>query len=44
MASANTDGEPKVSFKNGRYEVIKKIGGGTFGAVYLAFDKELNDR
>ena len=40
---ANTDGEPKVSFKNGRYEVINSIGGGSFGIVYLAFDtKKLN--
>ena len=44
MSSANTDGEPKVSFKNGRYEVINRIGGGSFGAVYLAFDNELKER
>ena len=43
MASANTDGAEKISFKIGKYDIINKIGGGSFGIVYLAFDtKKLN--
>jgi len=44
MASANPDGAEKVYFNKGRYEVIERIGGGSFGVVYLALDKEQIDR
>ena len=42
MAKAN-DIEKK-SFKNGRYNVIREIGEGSFGQVYLAFDTQDMDR
>lgn len=35
--------ERSKSFK-GRYDVIKEIGKGAFGRVYVALDKEYKDR
>jgi hypothetical protein len=43
MASADYN-ESDISFKKGRYSVIKEIGEGSFGRVYLAFDTTLKDR
>ncbi len=48
-ANSDTGGKNKTKLKpldegtvlNGRYEVIRKIGGGGMGAVYLASDKNL---
>ena len=44
MASANFEAEISISFKDGRYTVIKEIGEGGFGRVFLAFDKQEMDR
>ena len=44
MASANYGTESSISFQSGRYTVIKEIGEGGFGRVFLAFDKKEMDR
>ena len=41
MASDNYT-ESKRSFKNNQYNVIREIGDGNFGWVYLAFDAQDN--
>ncbi len=49
VAGSDTDGKNKAKLKpldegtvlNNRYEIIRKIGGGGMGAVYLASDKNL---
>ena len=42
MASSN--GVENKYFKDGRYDVIEKIGEGGFGNVYLALDNQEKDR
>lgn len=44
MASANFEAERSISFQSGRYTVIKEIGEGAFGRVFVAFDKQEMDR
>ena len=44
MASANFEAESSISFNKGRYTFIKKIGEGTFGRVFLAWEKQDMDR
>ena len=44
MASANFEAENSKTFNKGRYTVIKEIGEGGFGLVFLAFDKQEMDR
>ena len=41
MTTANN---VKLSFQEGRYNVIKEIAEGSFGRVYLAFDSQDMDR
>ena len=41
---ASSQNVENKSFKNGRYDVIEKIGEGGFGNVFLALDNQEKDR